>query len=524
MPFQLPILLTLNRLLAVFLFLADVSLAAQVQIHFDINEQDPNAIEIARVQEVYHLSDLYGDKIWPGFNIREIPILINRNGDEELLFGHPNPPAGFRSVKSSGSEDINVMVRDGVTFPYIGTIGDVGGECTALVAPPCYDGSTEDYLTLLVHECFHVFQGRVRECDNCRDWEPVKYIPQISAMIGLESQILRSILNTKNDDQARKLAKMFVAARHERRRNSNSYKIRSENEYEFSEGTATYAQTRLCQLLAETGGVDPIANIHDPDYHGFINAAESYRKELAHITTPTHGIYTLDHCSYWNGMALCYVLDRLHPGWKEDVREKGATLFTLFEQEFPLSHKEEKSLLATAKKQFRYDDLLKKQKKTIDDHIASIRGFLFKPGIHYRIIHQKIRHIYQYRVDTHFYDVPSSVVEEISATFDIGKNSIPIVDLYECACIQLKGIPLVEMEGLKFESKDVPIIHDMNYLLEWVDPDPDPDGSNLTIEFDRYDLGIYHNLQLTTHGFSLKADRARIEIGNDLIEIHALPR
>ncbi|UCH92656.1 MAG: hypothetical protein JSV88_20495, partial [Candidatus Aminicenantes bacterium] len=72
-------------------------------------------LEILRIKELFRLTDMFGDKIWPGFDTRKIPIAVNYNNRQEVLINHPNPPKEFRVFKGVELEGQPIMIRGGST-------------------------------------------------------------------------------------------------------------------------------------------------------------------------------------------------------------------------------------------------------------------------------------------------------------------------------------------------------------------------------------------------------------------------
>jgi hypothetical protein len=68
----------------------------------------------------------------------------------------------------------------------------------------------------------------------------------------------------------------------------------------------------------------------------------------------------------------------------------------------------------------------------------------------------------------------------------------------------------------------VPIIFRSDYL-EWIDPEPAPDESDLEVTFKTREDDVCTDLRLVTDGFTWAAPRARIVRGEDLVDIHPLP-
>jgi hypothetical protein len=81
------------------------------------------------------------------------------------------------------------------------------------------------------------------------------------------------------------------------------------------------------------------------------------------------------------------------------------------------------------------------------------------------------------------------------------------------------GIRRFEKGGLVFASKDVPVIYGFEFL-EWIDPDPAKDDSDLIIEAEKREGDVYRKAKIKTVGFTMEAALARIEWSEDLVEIH----
>ena len=85
---------------------------------------------LRRVAELYHLTDTFGAELWPGFDTREIPIVVNDDDRHELLVNRPSPPPDYREWEGEAPEGMKVFVREGCSRfgPRGGGWGtDIGG-------------------------------------------------------------------------------------------------------------------------------------------------------------------------------------------------------------------------------------------------------------------------------------------------------------------------------------------------------------------------------------------------------------
>ncbi len=464
-------------------------------------------LDLARILELYNLTDTLGDRLWPGFDTRRVPIALNIDDERELLIAHPTPPDHFAPLGGVTVGESVVMLRDGVTR--FGPRGGgwaitLGGEETVYVCTmPAEGGSTESYLGLMLHEAFHVYQQEYRDrADGPRGETPTDD-PIYSALLGLESRILAALASEPDEAQAQELARMFVAVRHERRRDLPEEVVRAEGEAEYSEGTATYVEARMLKLLTSGEVVRPVAETPDPHYRAFEEAEKMYAERLMRITPPPGQVITFFHAMYNLGMAQGLALDRLRPGWKEEMSEKGMTQFALLERTFPLTEERELELFALAEERFDFLTLLDEQERLVNERLDLIRGYIEAPGRRYRIHHDRIRGRFMWKPKGPVYDVPPSLLAE---------------DVPGGASIWAGGMETFEKEGLKFVADGVPIIFRHDYL-EWIDGEPAADGSDCVVHSERFEDGVHHGLRIEADGFLLEADRARIEQSEEVVDI-----
>ncbi len=370
-------------------------------------------LDLARLRELYHLTDTLGDALWPGFETRTIPIALNIEDERELLIQHPKPPAHFRALPAVTLEDFPILIRDGVTR--YGPRGGgwaitLGGEETVYVCTKMKESDTESYLSLMLHESFHVYQQRYRQRDGGRWGELPEDDSLYSALLGLESRILYSLLTTAGNEEAIELGRMFVAVRHERRRELDEDVVRAENEEEYMEGTATYTEGRLLHLLAQSGGLTPATGDADPSYGGYVDAQKRYDEFLKRILPQSGKVITFMHAQYNLGMAQGLALDRLRPKWKEEMREAGMTQFTLFERAFPLTEDEAFDLFLAAEERFDFGSLLEEQERLVEERLAVIRGYIEAPGRRYHVHHGLIPGNFMWKPRGPVYTVPQSLL------------------------------------------------------------------------------------------------------------------
>lgn len=480
-------------------------------------------LELQRIKELYQLTDLYGDQIWPGFDTRKVPIAVNYNGRQQVLINHPKPPKEFRVFKDVELEGQTIMIREGSTSYAKGGAGRMGRIRTSHVSVPGKGTSTEKYLTMLLHESFHVFQQHIRERAKGPISVPPFYDIQHAAFVGLENWILYTALQQKNKKTVDSLVKMFVAVRSERRKNLSEAQCRQEDNENFSEGTAFYAEVRLHQLLHQAGArQSPLVKL-DPNYSGYSEAGKEYRNYLEGILPPKDRIVTLGHERYQNGMAQALLLDRIRPGWKKEMGGKGMTQFTLLKRQFPMEEEEKAALVAAAKEKFGYEKILAQQERLIRERISTAHKYLDATGRRYRIYFLENPGPFNWKPRFPIYELPGKYLTETQWEIAVPKG-MKIDEEYMEVLVLKKGIQRLEKGDLLFEGGEVPLIYwtGLDYI-EWIDPSPATDKSDMKIQALQQEKDIYTNLILTTCGFTLRVSRARIMWSDKIVEIHPVP-
>jgi len=517
--------MSLTAAFGAVLVLAGPSIGAPQESKTDDRVSEARSREIARVREAYHLTDRFGEAIWPGFNLREIPILVNVDDREELLFGHPQPPEGFQVLEGHEIEGEPIHVRAPVTFSFVGTAMDIGGVQTSLVTPfRMREPGTEHYLATLVHESFHAYQQGFRgywAAGNSN--EP--YDPAYCASTGIESRILDAALRTDSAEERDGLLRQFVAVRRARLAGLEEIDVTREFENEFLEGTATYAQTRLLKLLADAKGVHPVGTTPDPEYSGFSDAEVMYAKLRNEISKPRSGRFDNHHAIYFNGLGICLLLDEVLPGWKTKVR-KGDSDATpphpwgLLEEKYSSENDERERLVDEARTRIGYDQLFAEQKALLDARIATMKDVLLAPGRRYRIhyggLYGHATPIATPEGPVHV--VPAFLADEVEELLAQRGFDSAAIRSYADMLVCEGGVTSLTAPGVVYEGVAEPTVWG-GAEIEWIDRDPAPDGSDLVVSFDRVGDGVHHGLRVNTDGFTLTAAHASIEVGDDLVTI-----
>lgn len=319
--------------------------------------------------EVWKIIAAPDNPVWPGWNARDTPLLLYLPNDQELLIGHPRPPAGFRPYAGPLEfPGASIWVRNDttlVTSDGQNTSMDVEGVRTLVVADPLsnlrlniaslledprpgtekarkLEASTlapDPYaqLGLIVHEAFHVFQDRAHPERGGNEGLLAIY-PVLSVDnnvgFGLEALALDEVLRAKTTADARRAALRWLAAREERRRSLDTRAIQYEDGTEFAEGLAKYTEYQLWESLegrepsAGLARAQGFAGYHDLSRRRAALAADmrAHLRGEVNVNNAPFGTAPARMRLYYSGMGIAVLLDRLAPGWKQRFWESDSTL------------------------------------------------------------------------------------------------------------------------------------------------------------------------------------------------------
>ena len=116
--------------------------------------------EIRLIQSAGYIINHYGDSIWE--NISKTPLRILLITDSlEYLFNHNNPGKSFVLFQYDSLLNKNIYVRPRMFPPFLrATFPAVNGlDCIVVGNPKNTNKSNEDWVVMLLHEHFHLYQG-----------------------------------------------------------------------------------------------------------------------------------------------------------------------------------------------------------------------------------------------------------------------------------------------------------------------------------------------------------------------------
>lgn len=238
---------------------------------------------------------LAGRDLWPGFDLRAVPMAIF-DGERTLLFRHPAPPAGFQAVPGRGDAWSYPGRHPNVTA---NSSTDVGGVLTATLMPAMGAGAVPRWAGVLIHEAFHVYQRQHHPAWSANEVELFTYPlddPEVVGLQRMESEALRRSLTARDHAQAACWARTGLDHRWDRFALIPEGAAGYERGTEWNEGLASYVEGRATGL--PDSSILPQAAF----------APEAIRQR-----------------GYATGTALARLLDRFSPTWRASLEQNDST-------------------------------------------------------------------------------------------------------------------------------------------------------------------------------------------------------
>ena len=336
------------------------------------------SVEKARVAEYFHLKQTLGSTVWPGWGEADIPLIVY-NEQAAFLVGYPDPPAGWLKMPQREARGAPWEAVPGDTFyglPYYrqrladpnktpeGFTVLVGDRWVATFQtkeyaaisfhsglreelPPVVrevvpyrllwnlmSGESEAYVTILLHEAFHAYQGIVNpqhfakaeeamRLENEYPWDDIT----LRDAWQKELDLLVDAATAESNAEAAELARQFLAQRDARRTQSKLSPdlVDFERQREWLEGLAKYAELAIGRTAASTPGYEPLADLKDdPEFNDYRTRERFWSQQLDQVRSILNSEGTI--WFYYSGFAQAVLLDRLLPGWKESALSEGKPL------------------------------------------------------------------------------------------------------------------------------------------------------------------------------------------------------
>ncbi len=328
-------------------------------------------MEKAYIAEAMNAQAKAADEVWPGWCRLKPPIIVY-NEVNAFLIGCMNPPDGWYTMPAQelrGGEWKKVEDDDfyGLSY-YKQPLPDpnitpenftvkVGDQWVATIKtreymqvtffkelrenlPPVvkavfpYEiycklvmGCAETYVSTIIHQAFHSYQGtlvphRLEEAElaarHTSDY-PWENEENTDGWIK-ETEFLVKAFESRSDEDLKAFAEKFVKAREERRREANltPAMIDYERKREWLEGLAKYAESMIGIKISGMESYRPIQEMYeDPDFRQYETRLQFLLNQVsdAKKAAVRHG----ESRFHYSGMLQAIILDRIQPGWKQDI-------------------------------------------------------------------------------------------------------------------------------------------------------------------------------------------------------------
>jgi hypothetical protein len=344
-----------------------------------------NDVEKARLAEAFHLRQVLGDQVLPGWAEVDVPLVVY-NEAYLFLVGLPDPTPGWQavpqgsqiggawepvpgddfqgqpyyrqSIPASGQTTQAFTVRIGdhwaaslTTFEWtrISMTAQLRQELPGPLQPvvpvswfvKMLVPGSDTYVTLALHEALHAYQG-VRAAEKLSaaernfntNHQQYPYTDEaFQAAWQQELDLLYQAVRASDPAETQRLANAFLdqrARRREAQRLSDTM-IAMEREKEWEEGVAKYGELSIYRLAASSSQYQPLPEIsQDAEFHQYRGAQQKWDQEIAQIRRVASA--DSDGRFYYSGFAQAVLLDRLMPGWKERLFDSDVWLETLLEE------------------------------------------------------------------------------------------------------------------------------------------------------------------------------------------------
>ena len=261
-----------------------------------------------KVVQVFHeFGRISAQPLWPGFEPGTVPVEVF-DGANTYLFHHPKPPEGFQPQEGAAGVFVFPGQHDTVRA---NTGTEVNGVSTATADISKDQRPPDEVASLLIHETFHVFQGKAHPKWGGNEMDLFTY-PLDDADLLLERRLetlaLLHALQAKRDSDSRCWSEAALAYRQQRFAKLPAGAVGYERGTELKEGLAQYVEYLSIHKAAALAPEDFPAGI-------------------------------VRQRGYATGQALALLLDRLGGEWKTHL-DSGSSLDELLRARIGLAGKQ----------------------------------------------------------------------------------------------------------------------------------------------------------------------------------------
>lgn len=332
----------------------------------------------AYIAEYFNLQEEVMSEIWPDYNDINIPVIVY-NEEYAFLVGMKDPDSGWLKMPSNehrGGEWEVVENDDFIGEPYYrqylpdpainpeNFTVKVGSAWASTMQtkefaevsfytgfkselPPVINqvfpyeifwnlimGEAESYISGLIHEAFHGYQGRkaiekfskaesIAWMSNEYPW----YLDKNSVGWNNEADLLMKAFESENDDDAYQYVSEYLTIRDERRKGADLTEemIEYEKNREWLEGLAKYTELKIGLVADEIPGYEPVGEIkRQGDFNNYSKRDKYFQNQLSEV--PRAAGRSGESRFYYGGMLQAMLLDRMDQDWKNEIFNEGIFL------------------------------------------------------------------------------------------------------------------------------------------------------------------------------------------------------
>lgn len=279
------------------------------------------------------ISPVVGKEVWKGLRLSDYPVAI-RQGNTEYVFyeGKTTRRKAVLPLIAATAYELDGLMN--VLIPCYHELGNLSelaegmnNEGDMMKNSFGFNEDTlkeEEYLAVMYHETFHAYQfthhrellalGEKTKRFDIEYMSQLEQDEELSSYYEKEGRLLHEALTASSTRVCLQKAMYYVDLRHKRevylQAKLGEYEKVSDWEvfYELVEGTASYVQMRVLDLLGDT---------------------ESYQEAIDSV----HKLGDGRHKYYESGMAMSMIMDRLGIEWQEGIFQSGKPMFQQFQDQ-----------------------------------------------------------------------------------------------------------------------------------------------------------------------------------------------
>jgi 6-pyruvoyl-tetrahydropterin synthase len=491
-------------------------------------------MDLKRVEETWRILDTYSEQVWPGWkNCSEVPFRIDYPNGLSLQIGEPRKIGKYKLVDGMTLRGKKIYLDDSrlnsltiTSRLYLAGGGAGGGagkkfemnirrnlitseqekKADSLMKslgnstwPKEIVYSTDQTIVILTHELFHCFTNfaPLYYTDDTLFISDLNY----AVFAEIEGELLEKAAFELDSSKVKYYLKESFIAEQIKRHSMTNRQQEFESDQEKAEGTATYVEHRIVQLLKK--GYEPgLTHNDDPLYYSFRFSDYFSAKNLKTIRDCCKDPVAVTGRNYGNGFFKCLILDKLMPAWKNGFFENKKSFDQLIGQLIELKKEEQQTLLDAMKKEYQSEKLIQRYSPIIAERDSIIKYFQ-NPFMNFYAVN----------------------IKEMA--------QLPIPDIVSSGAYYrarfksyyLSGITNIRVGDMTCDSKGIPVCYDIpSESIILPDRDSQKDGQVYDLKYSRQDAdSSYSHVTITSKNFTLHATKLRIVISPTQVEFKILP-